>query len=221
MNKYAYWCFRLFPKIKVEYYKHWNKLYFKLLGIKYGTNLNVYNRVYILGYGKIVIGSNFCFSSGDSINSICRNIRGTIHTMAKEATIEIGNNVGISSVCIRAMKKVTIGSNVNIGGDCLIMDNDAHPHNYLFRRDSYIKGVPEELYANLIPASPVLISDDVWIGARCQILKGVHIGPRSIIASGSIVTKDIPADVIAGGVPCKVIKNLRDNDKGCSNYYSI
>ena len=49
----------------------------------------------------------------------------------------------------------------------------------------------------------------MWIGARCQILKGGHIGARSIIVAGSVVTKDIPADVIASGNPCKVIKNLK------------
>lgn len=45
-------------------------------------------------------------------------------------------------------------------------------------------------------------------GARCQILKGVHIGARSIIAAGGIVTKDVPSDVIAGGNPCRVIRIL-------------
>ena len=59
-----------------------------------------------------------------------------------------------------------------------------------------------------IPTAPVIIDDDVWIGARCLILKGVHIGARSIIAAGSVVTNDIPADVIAGGNPCRVIRQI-------------
>ena len=122
--------------------------------------------------------------------------------------IIIGNNVGISSSCIWAKERITIGDNVNIGGDCLIMDNDAHPHNYILRRMDYWKTEEEDIYLKQIPTSPIEIGDDVWIGARCQILKGVHIGPRSIIAAGSVVTNDIPADCVAGGNPCRVIRLL-------------
>ena len=91
---------------------------------------------------------------------------------------------------------------------CLIMDNDAHPHDYLLRRGAYEKEVGEEEYYRHIPTAPIVIGDDVWIGARCQILKGVHIGARSIIAAGSVVTKDIPSDCIAGGNPAKVLRYL-------------
>lgn len=54
--------------------------------------------------------------------------------------------------------------------------------------------------------APIQIDDDVLIGTRSIILKGVHIGARAIIGSGSVVTKDIPADCIAAGNPCKIIK---------------
>lgn len=208
MNNTAYRLFRVFPTIKSIFYKYWNRLFFLLIGINYGKNLYVNNKVYVFGRGKIFIGDNFRFTSGDGLNTICRNMRGAFHTMTNDAIIEIGNNVGISSACIRARDRVTIGSNVYIGGDCLIMDNDAHPHDYLFRRISYIKEVGGKEYQKHIPTSPVVLDDDVWIGARCQILKGVHIGARSIIASGSVVTKDIPADVLAGGIPCRVIKHI-------------
>ena len=57
-------------------------------------------------------------------------------------------------------------------------------------------------------SSPVTICDDVFIGAGSIICKGVTIGERSMIAAGSVVVSDIPADCIAGGNPCKVIKNL-------------
>ena len=58
----------------------------------------------------------------------------------------------------------------------------------------------------LITKGPVVIEDDCFIGAGSIILKGVHIGARTIIGAGSVVTKDIPADVTAGGNPCKVMK---------------
>jgi len=53
-----------------------------------------------------------------------------------------------------------------------------------------------------------VIEDDVWIGANCQILKGVTIGARTVIGAGSVVTKSIPTDCIAAGNPCKVIRKV-------------
>lgn len=179
---------------------------FWLIGIKYGNHLRVSNKVYIQGKGEIKIGDDFRFTSGDCINSISRNIRGAMFVPYKYSQIIIGDRVGISSACLWANECIKIGNDVNIGGDCLIMDNDAHPIDYIKRRLAYKKEVGKEAYYKTIGTAPIEIGDDVWIGARCQILKGVHIGARSIIAAGSVVTKDIPADVVAGGNPCKVIR---------------
>lgn len=212
MHSFFYKLFRILPKLRKIFYRNWNKLYFKLIGIKYGKNMQVFDKVYVSGYGKIKIGDNFVFTSGSSINPICRNIRGCIHTVTEDSRITIGNNVGISSACILSQTSITIGNNVNIGGDCLIMDSDAHPHDFRKRRIEYKLEVGTDIYLSEIPSAPIVIEDDVWIGARCQILKGVHIGARSIIAAGSIVTKDIPADCIAAGVPARVIKKLNTTD---------
>lgn len=198
--------FRICPKLRGIFYRQYNKLLFWANGIQFGRGMKVYNKVYVSGKGKVIIGDDFHFTSGDSINPICRNVRGSIYTMTKEAQIEIGDRVGISSACLWAKERITIGNDVNIGGDCLIMDNDAHPHDFQQRRAIFEIEVGPEEYLKTIPTAPIQIDDDVWIGARCQILKGVHIGARSIIAAGSIVTKDIPSDVIAGGNPCRVIK---------------
>ncbi len=59
-------------------------------------------------------------------------------------------------------------------------------------------------------SAPIFIEDDVWIGAHSIILKGVTIGARSIIGAGSVVTKSIPADCVAAGNPCKVIRKLNN-----------
>lgn len=208
--------FRICPKLRGIFYRSYNKLLFLANGIHYGQNMQVFDKIYLLSKGKVTIGDDFLFTSGDSINPICRNIRGAMCTMEKESKIVIGDRVGISSACLWAKERITIGNDVNIGGDCLIMDNDAHPIDYMQRRGSYAKGLKSELgkeagqkaYYEAIGTAPIQIDNDVWIGARCIILKGVHIGARSIIAAGSIVTKDIPADVIAGGNPCRVIKTL-------------
>jgi maltose O-acetyltransferase len=60
-------------------------------------------------------------------------------------------------------------------------------------------------------AKPVVIGEDVWIGGSAVICPGITIGDRSIIGAGSVVTKDIPADVIAAGNPCKVIRPVKQN----------
>ena len=200
--------FNFYPALRRRFYLIYNKVYFNACGIKYGRKMKVYDKVYISGKGKVSIGDELFFSSGDSINPICRNIRGAIYTVTPESCIKIGNRVGISSACLWAQDKITIGNDVNIGGDCLILDTDAHPHDYQQRRNAYRQEVDRKTYLESVPSAPITIDDDVWIGARCLILKGVHIGARSIIAAGSIVINDIPSDCIAGGNPCKVIRHL-------------
>lgn len=197
---------RLLSRIKTKFYLYYNLIYFKRNGVDYGVNMNVYNKVYIKGRGKIIIGDNFKFTSGDGINAISRNIRGSMYTGVPSAIIQIGDNVGISSACIWANERITIGNNVKVGACCVIIDNDAHPHDYIQRRNDYPSQVGQDNYLKTIPSAPIVIEDDVWIGSQCQILKGVHIGARTIIAAGSIVTKSIPADCIAGGNPCRVIR---------------
>ena len=176
--------------------------------IEYGKNMMAYNKVYLTGdmRGRISIGDYFHLTSGDGINPICRNIRACIHRGSPSAVITIGNYVGMSSPCIWVKERLTIGNHVNIGGNCMILDTDVHQLNYLARRGE--KSADSIDLATTIQSAPVIIEDDVWIGANCQILKGVTIGARSVIGAGSVVTKSIPSDSIAAGNPCKVIKQL-------------
>lgn len=62
-------------------------------------------------------------------------------------------------------------------------------------------------------AKPIVIGDNVWIGAGCTIVGGVTIGDNSVIAAGSVVTKSIPADTLAMGVPCKPVRKLTEADR--------
>ena len=195
-------------RIKTKFYRLYNIFLFNRKGVCFGDNLTIYNKVYIKGNGKIQIGRNFKFTSGDGINALSRNVKGCLYTGSPDSIIKIGDNVAISSACIWAKESITIGNDVKIGACCAIIDNDAHPLDYIKRRNDYEKKVGKEVYYKEIPTAPVVIEDDVWIGAHCQVLKGVHIGARSIIAAGSIVTRDVPADCIAGGVPCKIIRHI-------------
>lgn len=115
--------------------------------------------------------------------------------------MNIGNNVGISSSCIWCSKSIAIGNNVKIGSGCIILDTDSHSLDFVNRRDSSL----DHMNTN---RQPIVIEDDALIGTHSIILKGVTIGARSIIGAGSVVTKDIPADCVAAGNPCRVIKMI-------------
>ena len=193
---------RIPRRIKAEFYMRWNLIKFYLCGVSMGKGCKLYNKIYlyIARGGIAVIGDEFHFTSGDCLNPLCRNLEGVI-TINQNASLRIGNNVGISSGCIWAHQSIVIGNNVNIGGDCILMDSDAHSLNFLYRRDG-------QKYQKFKINKGIVIDDDVLVGARSIILKGVHIGARSIIGAGSVVTNDIPADCIAGGNPCRLIRNI-------------
>ena len=90
---------------------------------------------------------------------------------------------------------MTIGNHVFLGPNVSLF-TACHPIN------------PEERRLGMEWAKPITIGDDVWIGGNVTILPGVTIGQRCTIGAGSVVTKDIPADSIAVGNPCHVIKKL-------------
>lgn len=199
----------IYHKVTNRLFIYLNKLKFSINNVSYGKNLQIYNRIYlrILRGGKIIIGDNFKFTSGGGINPICRNIRGEIFVW-NNATIQIGNDTGISSACLRCKEKISIGNNVKIGGDCLIMDTDAHSLDFRIRNGSKCDENGNPMDSKSAKSAPIIIEDDVLVGARTIILKGVNIGARSIIAAGSVVTKSIPPDCIAGGNPCKIIRYI-------------
>lgn len=187
------------PKfLKRPFFVAFNRIKLNINGVKVGDNCRIYNKFYLhVGpESNVVIGNDFIFSSGANFNQLARNIRGSIY-VGGGAKLYIGNSVGISSSCVWTIDQIRIGNNVKIGADCLILDHDAHSLNYIERR-----GDDERNHA------PISIGDDVFIGTRSIILKGVNIGDRTIIGAGSVVSKSIPNDCIAAGNPCRVIRTL-------------
>ena len=122
--------------------------------------------------------------------------------------IEMGHHVGMSSPCVWAKERITIGNHVNIGGDCIIMDSDAHNLDWRIRDSGEMFSAKESMDGHTAKCAPIVIEDHVLIGARSIILKGVTIGRGTVIGAGSVVVKSIPAGCIAAGNPCKVIKRL-------------
>lgn len=126
------------------------------------------------------------------------NILKTLH---KDAVITVGDHAGMTCTTISSALSVSIGRNVLLGAGVLITDSDHHvvaPPSGISRR---FLGLPEAQ-----PNHGVVIGDDVFIGARSIILKGVTIGEGSVIGAGSVVSRNIPPFVIAAGNPCRVIE---------------
>lgn len=73
--------------------------------------------------------------------------------------------------------------------------------------------IGEERIRGIGTSAPITLEENVWIGANATVIGGVTIGKGSVIAAGSVVTRDIPAGVVAGGVPCKVIRKITDADR--------
>lgn len=140
---------------------------------------------------RIIVGDNCHFLSTTTSNKIGLSAPCILYTASKGAEILIGEGCGFSGTRIWASKSVRLGKNVRCGANTLIMDSDAHPEDPRAGKDR-----------------PIVIDDNVWLGANVTVLKGVHIGMNSLIGAGSVVTKDIPANVVAAGNPCRTIKNL-------------
>ena len=185
--------------LRIKLYPHINRLILKANGAVFGKNLQIPGKVsWLIRGARITIGDNFYLSSGNGVNPIASNLQADVY-VEPGAALTIGNNVGMSSTRLWIHESARIGNNVKIGGCVLITDTDAHPMDYMARRSSN-EGTK---------SAPVVIEDDVWVGAHCIILKGVTIGARSIIGAGSVVTKSIPADCVAAGNPCRVIKIIK------------
>lgn len=201
--------YKKYKGFKRFFYLHWNKIKFSQQGADFKSGFKVYNGIYLsIEPGALLkIGENVTITSGDCINPLCRNIKACIHLERRNSIVTIGNDTGLSSPCIWAKEKITIGNRVKIGGDCILIDSDAHNLDYRVRASRERVGkVSKDVFT--AKTAPIVIHDDVFIGTRCIILKGVEIGARSIIAAGSIVTNSIPEDCVAAGNPCRVIKNL-------------
>lgn len=110
--------------------------------------------------------------------------------------MRLGEKVFFNFNCIVLdVSLVTIGSRTLFGPNAQVY-TATHPINHVERA------------SGLELAKPIVIGEDVWIGGSAVICPGVTIGDRTVIGAGSVVTKDIPADVFAAGNPCKVIRSL-------------
>jgi len=117
--------------------------------------------------------------------------------------IYIGNKswIGINSVLMSGQGGLFIGNNVILAPNVIIVTGD---HDF--------KNIAATTAEQQYIGRPIHIHDNVWIGANAVIVGGVTIGKHSVIAAGSVVTKDVPAYTVVGGVPAKTIERFNDNE---------
>lgn len=129
---------------------------------------------------------------GRVVTENCQFYSGVRIEIGEYGNVEIGNGTYINrNTLIISENHVSIGRDCKVSWDVIIMDSDIHPLN-----------------SETTQTKPVKIEDNVWIGCRCIILKGVTIGKGAVIAAGSVVTKNIPPHTIYGGSPAKEIGHV-------------
>ena len=172
-----------------------NKLYYEPL-LRYrctsvGRNVRTDGDLpLIIGSGRIVIGDNVTIGN--------RQAWVVSPNLVDQPELIIGDNTTINYCTeISVEVKVEIGSHCIIAGETKIFDNNSHSLHLENDRRMSQKDI-----------APVRIEDHVWIGMRAIILKGVTIGRGSVVAAGSIVTKDVPPMTLVAGNPARVIKKI-------------
>lgn len=150
--------------------------------------------------GDMILGNHVRLLAGWRSNRVGLSIPVMLHTW-EGGRIEIGDFTGASSLVISSRSGVRIGSHCNLGGNVRIFDHDFHA------LDAEVRRGPCD--GENCATRPVVIGDDVFIGANAIILKGVTIGDRAVIGAGSVVTRDVPADCIAAGNPATVVRCLK------------
>lgn len=177
-----------------------------LFSISFNKNILISGKLKIIGIPIIDIRKGSVLEIGDNvtINSRNKGYHINMHSPVKlfadrcGATIKIGANTRIHGACIHAYNSIEIGRDCLIAANCQIFDGNGH--------DLSFADVSNRIHTTG-DASPIEIGNSVWVGANCIILPGVKIGRGSVISANSVVVKDIPSMVVAGGNPARVIKS--------------
>jgi maltose O-acetyltransferase len=149
--------------------------------------VRIFGRPRVANYGRMVIGDRALLMSHVATLELATG---------RDGTLEIGERTFINyGGSISADLLVRIGPQCQIGTHVIMMDNDFHrlePERRLERPES----------------APIILGENVWLGARVIVTKGVTIGDGSVVGAGSVVTRDLPPRVLAAGAPAKVIRSI-------------
>lgn len=185
---------RLWDKLCVVLAAHW-------WGVRLGRGCSFFGVTHFRRHPRssIIIGSGCQFRSSHTSNPSGINHPCLLTTLAEGAEIEIGPNCGLSGTAIACSTKISLGERVRCSPNTWIIDTDGH-------WDDPRTG----------PNASVSIGNGVWLGSNVSVMKGVCIGDNTVVAAGSLVTHSLPANVVAGGVPAKVLKQIDPHQTGIS-----
>jgi acetyltransferase-like isoleucine patch superfamily enzyme len=178
---------------QIMIFLYWQPLFVQYLTAKPKYLCLMQGLPYILGNPVIRIGE-YCRINGGII--ICGRANQTT-----QPQLIIGNKVFISfNTQFYIGSEIIIGDNCMIAEDCILRGYSGHPID----PDKRKANLPDEDNS----VGSIILENNVWLSQGVKINPGVRIGENSVIGTGSIVTKNIPANVIAAGIPAKVIRNL-------------
>ncbi len=177
------------------------RVYLKLIHVKYGEKFLLKGLPFIYNRkgASITIGNNCIIKSSFLSNLVGLYSRTILLTRLPGASIDIGDNVGISGATIYARSSIVIGRNTNIGGNVKILDNDFHPVD------------PAERLADskdAIGTLPISIGENCFIGCNVLILKGSKIGNNCVVGAGAVVSGYFEDNCVIAGNPAKIIKRV-------------
>lgn len=193
----------------VELYSIFQRLYEKDLNRKYRKKCLVGEKSRFYNSAGIVTDKD---KTGISLGDNC-HIKGELINISGEGKLQMGDwcYLGENSTLWNSGADLIVGDRVLIAKDVFIANNNTHPIDPLERHNHYkaiiSTGHPKDID---LDAKAIVIEDDVWIGCHSIVLKGVTIGKGSIVAAGSVVTKDVPAYTMVGGNPAVVIKKIKE-----------
>ena len=195
-----------FDALTVRIGSAYARLLMRLLGVEVGVGSRFSGLPIVTRVGKSVISIGSRVSLVSRARSTALGVQQPVilRCLTSQSRIIIGDDVGFSGTVICSAVSVTIGKRCLFGANVAIFDTDFHPITPVNRRYA----VPE--WPKI--SSPVVIGDDVFIGTRAIITKGVTIGNGAIVAAGSVVTKDVAAHTIVGGNPARIVRSL-DEEK--------
>ena len=185
-------------KLKCFFSTRFMKLNFVFWGIRLKGQQSFFGKTYLCFHpsSKVKIGINCTFRSSFFSNTIGLKQKCYI-SAGKNAQLFIGNDCAFSGTVINADKSIIIGNRDFCGANVTICDSDRHPLDAKLRVLNH-KG----------EVGSVRIENDVWLGMNVVVMKGVAIGKGTVIAANSVVVKDIPCNVVAGGIPAVVLKEI-------------
>ncbi len=160
---------------------------FSLGSVKAGRNLLIGRNVRLVIYGELIIGNDVILSDGCTIE------------VAPRGRVVLGDGVFVGrNTVIAAQRSIEIGDRVLIAEHCSVRDADHHVDPAL------------RLTETEAVTAPVVLEPNVWIGAGVRVLRGCRVGSGSVVAANAVLRDDVPAAMIAGGIPARILGPAED-----------